>query len=86
MELLNHDEPLFCPVWLQTQLWVLLSDEDLSSLARKIWNKFGFYLQPETVSLAHEKSDVNMFHYLRSANFSIFDLTVKAVASAIEMF
>ena len=41
---LNYDEPLFCPVWLQTLLWVLLSDEDLSSIARKIWNKFGFYL------------------------------------------
>ena len=85
-ELLNYDEPLFCPVWLQTQLWVLLSDDDLSSLARKIWNKFGFYLQPEAVNLSKEKEDVNMFHYLRSPNYSIFDLTVKACASAIELF
>lgn len=45
-EVLNYGEPLFCPVWLQTLLWVLLSDEELSGLARKIWNKFGFYLQP----------------------------------------
>ena len=72
-------------MWLQTQLWVLLSDEDLSSLARKIWNKFGFYLQPETVMLAREKQDMNMFHYMRSPNFSIFDLTVRATASAIEL-
>lgn len=85
-EILNYDEPLFCPVWLQTQLWVLLSDEDLSSLARKIWNKFGFYLQPEALSLAREKEDKNMFHYLRSLNFNIFDLTVKAAANAIEIF
>jgi hypothetical protein len=85
-EILNYDEPLFCPVWLQTILWVLLSDEDLSSLARKIWNKFGFYLSPETVSLAREKEDKNMFYYLRSPNFSIFELTVNATACAIELF
>jgi len=82
---LNHDEPLFSPVWLQTQLWVLLSDEELSSLARKIWNKFGIYLQPEALSIAREKEDMNMFHYLRSPNFSIFDLTVQATAAAIEL-
>lgn len=27
-----------------------------------------------------------MFHFLRSANFSIFDLTVNATAAAIELF
>ena len=27
-----------------------------------------------------------MFHYLRSPNFGIFDLTVKATAAAIELF
>jgi len=84
--LLNYDEPLFCPVWLQTQLWVLLFDEDLSSTARKIWNRFGFYLQPEAVSLARELEDANMFNYLRSPNFNTFDLTVRAMASAIELF
>ena len=67
-------------------LWVLLSDEELSSIARKIWNKFGFYLQPEAVLIAREKDDQNMFHYLRSPNFSIFDLTVRATAAAIELF
>ena len=86
MEILNYDEPLFCPIWLQTLLWVLLSDEDLSSIARKIWNKFGFYLQPETILIAREKEDQNMFHFLRSPNFSIFDLTVRATAAAIELF
>lgn len=73
-------------MWLQTQLWVLLADEDLSSLARKIWNKFGFYLQPEAVLLANEKEDLNMFHYLRSPNYNIFDLTVRSTAAAIELF
>ena len=86
LEILNYDEPLFCPVWLQTLIWVLLSDEDLSSLARKIWNKFGFYLQPEAVMIKHEKKDQNMFNFLRSPNFNIFDLTVKATAAAIELF
>jgi len=85
-ELLAYDEPLFCPVWFQTTLWVLLCDEDLSGLARKIWNKFGFYLQPEAAQLSREKEDWNMFHYMRSANYGIFDLTVKAVACAIELF
>lgn len=65
---------------------MLLSDEDLSSLARKIWNKFGFYLQPEAFRIAREKEDMNMFHYLRSPNYSIFDLTVRASASAVEFF
>ena len=27
-----------------------------------------------------------MFHYLRSPNFNIFDLTVRATAAAIELF
>ena len=85
-EILNYDEPLFCPVWLQTQLWILLSDEELSSLARKIWNKFGFYLTPEAICLAREKEDFNMFYYLRTDNFGNFDLTVKATAAAIELF
>ena len=64
---------------------MLLQDPELSALARKIWNKFGIYLQPEALTIAREKEDMNMFHYLRSPNFSIFDLTVKAAAGAIEL-
>ena len=37
------------------------------------------------MSLEREKEDQNMFHYLRSPNFGIFDLTVKATAAAIEL-
>ncbi len=43
-------------------------------------------MQPEALTLAREKEDVNMFHYLRSQNYSIFDLTVRASASAVELF
>lgn len=65
-EILAYDEPLFCPVWLQSSIWILLYDEDLGSLARKIWNKYGFTLTSETVKLSFEESDKNLFHYLRS--------------------
>ena len=65
-EILAYDEPLFCPVWLQSSIWILLYDEELGSLARKIWNKYGFTLTSETVKLSFEKSDKNLFHYLRS--------------------
>ena len=85
LEVLNYDEPLFCPVWFQTQLWVLLFDDELGSLARKIWNKYGFYLQSETMQLAKEKSHRNLFNYLRDKNYSIFNCTIKAAASAIEL-
>lgn len=37
-ELLNYDEPLFCPVWFSTEIWMLLFDEELSALARKLTN------------------------------------------------
>jgi len=32
-EILAYDEPLFCPVWLQSSIWILLYDEELGSLA-----------------------------------------------------
>jgi hypothetical protein len=84
-EILNYDEPLFCPVWLQTQLWVLLFDEELGSLARKIWNKYGFYLRTETIQFDKEKSHKNMFLFLRDKNFTIFNNTIKAASSALEL-
>ena len=82
----SFDEPLFCPVWLQTHLWILMYDDELCSLARKIWNKFGFYLRSETIALSREQEDKNLFHYLRTQNIHIFHTTVKAMAAAIELF
>ena len=84
-EILAYDEALFSPVWLQTQLWMLLFDDELSTLARKIWNRFGLYLRTEVISLSHENSDRNLFHYMRSQNTSVFNFTIQASASAIEM-
>ena len=64
-EILAFDEPLFNPVWYSSQMWILLFDEELSGLARKIWNKFGMALRTECVELQCEVSDKNIFHYLR---------------------
>jgi hypothetical protein len=77
---------LFSPVWLQASLWILLFDEDLGSLARKIWNKYGFTITSETVKISTEVKDRNLFHYLRSGNIGIFNITVNAIAAAIEHF
>lgn len=85
-EIYLYDEPLFCPVWFSTLMWVLLFDEDLGSLSRKIFNKFGLTLRIEALELEHEKTNKNVFHYLRDENFGIFSLTTKAVGAAIEMF
>lgn len=56
-EILAFDEPLFSPVWLQSTFWILLFDEDLGSLARKIWNKYGFVVTSESVRLENEERD-----------------------------
>lgn len=82
-EILMFDEPLFCPVWLQASLWILLFDEDLSSLARKIWNKYGFTLTSEAIKL---ECPTGIFSYLKSTNIAIFNMTVHSIASAIEHF
>ena len=60
-------------------------DEELGSLARKIWNKYGFYLGTETIQFEKEKSHKNMFFFLRDKNFTIFNNTIKAAASALEL-
>jgi len=77
--------PLFCPVWFSTQMWVLQFDEELGPMARKIWNKFGLVLRTGVVDYTTEKQDCNLFHYLRSDNFNIFELTTKATGSALEL-
>lgn len=61
-------------------------DEDLGSLARKIWNKYGFTLTSENVKISNEAKDKNLFFYLRTENIGIFNMTVNAMASAIELF
>ena len=66
-------------------MWILLFDEDLSSLSRKIFNKFGLTIRSEALELQHERSTKNAFHYLRDRNFGIFSMTTKAVSSAMEL-
>jgi hypothetical protein len=85
-ELYNHDEPLFNPVWFSSQMWILIFDEELGGLARKIINKFGNTLRYECLDISLEKETQNIFHYLREKNFGIFSLTTKAVGSAMELF
>jgi len=85
-EILNYDDYLFCPVWFSSQMWMLLFDEDLGPLARKIWNKFGLVLRQQSVSIKTEHSDKNLFHYLRDDNFNVFNIAVQATASAAELF
>lgn len=84
-EILQYDEPLFCPVWFSAQMWILLFDEDLGSLSRKIFNKFGLTLRCEALELQHERQSKNVFHFLRDKNFGIFSMTTKAVSSAMEL-
>jgi len=64
-ELYAYDEPLFNPIWFSTQMWILLFDEELGGLARKIFNKFGVTLRSECLEIALEKETRNVFHYLR---------------------
>jgi hypothetical protein len=85
-EINQYDEPLFNPIWFSSQMWILLFDEELGGLARKIWNKFGLALRNECLSIKHEKETHNAFHYLRNTNFGIFSLTTKAVGSAMEIY
>ncbi len=84
-EIYQYDEPLFCPVWFSTQMWILLFDEDLGSLSRKIFNKFGLTLRSEVLELENEHRNKNAFHYLRDKNFGIFSMTTQAISSAMEL-
>ena len=82
-EILSYDEPLFCPVWFSTQIWMLLFDEDFALLARKINNKFGITLRSEVFELRLERESKNLFHYMRNSNHSIFQTAVRASSAAI---
>jgi hypothetical protein len=66
-------------------MWILLFDEDLGSLSRKIFNKFGLTLRSEALELEHERQTKNVFHFLRDKNFGIFSMATKAVSSAMEL-
>lgn len=85
-EIYEYDEPLFNPVWFSSQMWILLFDEELGGLARKIFNKFGITLRFEALEIKEEQETHNCFHYLREKNFQIFSLTTKAIGSAMELF
>ena len=67
-------------------MWILLFDEELGGLARKIFNKFGLTLRAECLEIAFEKETHNVFHFLRDSNNGIYSLTTKAVGSAMELF
>jgi HEAT repeat protein len=85
MEILNQPEPLFCPVWFSTQMWIMQFDEEFFSLSRKIWNKYGLVLRQGVLDLAQEKQLSNLYCHLRSSNTGVFDMTVKAATAAIEI-
>jgi dsRNA-specific ribonuclease len=84
-ELLNHNDPLICPVWMSTQMWIMQFDEEFFSLARKVWNKFGLVLRSGLLDLNKERDYWNIYYHMRSDNIAIFDMTVKAVIAAIEI-
>jgi hypothetical protein len=67
-------------------MWMLLFDEELGGLARKIFNKFNVALRYECLSLDLEQEHHNMFYYLRERNWGVFSLTTKAVGSAMELY
>lgn len=85
-ELLEYETPLCCPVWFSSQLWILQFDEECGKIARKLWNKYGMVVRTGVISLAREHEDRNVFHFLRSNNTNIFDASVRAMISAIEIF
>ena len=84
-EILVYNEPLFCPVWFSTQMWILQFDDDFFSVSRKIWNRFGLVLRSGVLDISQEKQLGNIYHHLRASNTAVFDMTVKAAVAAIEI-
>jgi hypothetical protein len=84
-ELLVQARPLYCPVWLSSQMWILQFDEDFFSLSRKIWNRYGMTLRAGVLSLADEERHRNIYHHMRSENTAIFDMSVKATCAILEI-
>lgn len=81
-----YDEPLFCPLWMATMLWILQFDEECSKVAKRIWNKYGMAIRTGVIDLSQEEKSKNIYFYLRSKNTNIFDSSLKAAVSAIEIF
>jgi len=84
-EILVQPEPLFCPVWFSTQMWILQFDDDFFSVARKIWNRYGLVLRSGVLDLGQEKKLCNIYHHLRTYNTAVFDMSIKAAVSAVEI-
>lgn len=51
-EVLVQPGPLFCPVWFSAQMWIMQFDEELFSLARKIWNRYGLALRSSVLDIS----------------------------------
>lgn len=84
-EILIQQEPLFCPVWFSTQMWIMQFDDEFFSLSRKIWNRYGLVLRSGAFEINQEKELCNIYHHLRSSNTGVFEMTVKAAVAAIEI-
>jgi hypothetical protein len=84
-ELLIQPEPLFCPVWFSTQMWIMQFDEEFFSLSRKIWNRYGLVLRSGVLDISQEKELSNIYHHLRASNTAVFEMTVKAATAAVEI-
>ena len=66
-------------------MWIMQFDEEFYSLARKVWNKFGFVLRPGTFELQNEKENWNMYYHMRSNDIGIFEMSVRAFIAGIEV-
>lgn len=84
-ELLIQPEPLFCPVWFSTQMWILQFDDEFFSVSRKIWNRYGLVLRSGVLDISQEGEFSNIYHHLRSSNTAVFDMAVRAAIAAIEI-
>jgi hypothetical protein len=84
-EILVQPEPLFCPVWFSTQMWIMQFDDEFFSLSRKIWNRYGLVLRSGILDISQERQLLNIHHHLRSSNTLVFEMTVKATVAAIEI-
>ena len=54
-------------------------------MSRKIWNRYGLALRSGALDISQEKDLQNIYFHLRSANTSVFDMTVKAATAAVEI-
>jgi hypothetical protein len=66
-------------------MWVLLYDESLGILAKKIWNKYGLVLRMGALDFKNETTYQNIFFHLRSKNTNIFETAIKSSIAAAEI-